>query len=136
VNGEAVELSSPKSALQLGIGMVHQHFRLIEGLTVAENVHAGWSRTPAVFKSRRGLEGETRRLAERYGLHVNPAAAVWQLSVGEKQRVEILRTLTRGANVLILDEPTASLVPAETEALFELIATLRDEGKAVVFISH
>ncbi len=136
LNGTQVDLGSPKRALKLGIGMVHQHFRLIEGLTVSENVHVGWSSTPPVFGSRRTLDDQTRRLAERYGLTVNPEASVWQLSVGEKQRVEILRTLARGASVLILDEPTASLVPAETRALFELIEALRAEGKTVVFISH
>jgi simple sugar transport system ATP-binding protein len=136
LEGSRVELSSPKSALRLGIGMVHQHFRLIEGLTVSENVHAGWSATPRVFRRRESLERETRRLAALYGLDVNPRAAVWQLSVGEKQRVEILRTLTRGANVLILDEPTSSLVPAETRALFALIDAVRAQGKTVVFISH
>ena len=136
VNGETVALGSPKSALRLGIGMVHQHFRLIDGLTVSENVHAGWSATPSVFRRRRTLDDRTRALADRYGLAVNPEATVWQLSVGEKQRVEILRTLTRGAEVLILDEPTSSLVPAETKALFELIEAVRAEGKTVVFISH
>jgi simple sugar transport system ATP-binding protein len=136
MNGSPVELSSPKSALRLGIGMVHQHFRLIDGLTVSENVHAGWAATPRVFGRRGTLDDQTRAHAERYGLAVNPEATVWQLSVGEKQRVEILRTLTRGASVLILDEPTASLVPAETEALFELIEAVRSEGKTVVFISH
>jgi general nucleoside transport system ATP-binding protein len=136
VEGETVELTSPKRALQLGIGMVHQHFKLIDGLTVSENVHAGWEQTPTVFGRGATLDDQTRSLAERYGISVQPDATVWQLSVGEKQRVEILRTLTRGAGVLILDEPTASLVPAETGALFELIATLKGEGKAVVFISH
>jgi ABC-type uncharacterized transport system ATPase subunit len=136
LNGARVELSSPKNALRLGIGMVHQHFQLIEGLTVSENVHAGWSATPRVFRRRRTLDRETQRLADHYGLDVKPDAVVWQLSVGEKQRVEVLRTLTRGAKVLILDEPTASLVPAETKALFELIDAVRAEGKTVVFISH
>ena len=136
LDGARVTLGSPKRALKLGIGMVHQHFRLIDGLTVSENVHVGWSATPPVFGRRRTLDDQTRRLAERYGLTVNPEATVWQLSVGEKQRVEILRTLARGASVLILDEPTASLVPAETRALFELIEAIRAEGKSVVFISH
>jgi simple sugar transport system ATP-binding protein len=136
VNGADVELTSPKSALRLGIGMVHQHFSLIDGLTVSENVHAGWSETPPVFGRRGTLDDQTRRLADRYGLSVKPEATVWQLSVGEKQRVEILRTLMRGASVLILDEPTASLVPAEAEGLFVLIEAVRAEGKTVVFISH
>lgn len=136
VDGQPVELRSPKSAIKLGIGMVHQHFRLIDGLTVSENIHAGWSETPPVFGRRAVLDDQTRRLADRYGLAVHPDAAVWKLSVGEKQRVEILRTLARGAAVLILDEPTASLVPAETKALFRLIEAVKAEGKAIVFISH
>ncbi len=136
VDGQSVELRSPKSAIKLGIGMVHQHFRLIEGLTVSENIHAGWSETPPVFGRRAVLDDQTRRLADRFDLAVRPDAAVWKLSVGEKQRVEILRTLARGAGVVILDEPTASLVPAETRALFGLIEAVKAEGKAVVFISH
>jgi simple sugar transport system ATP-binding protein len=136
VDDRRVQLRSPKAALKLGIGMVHQHFRLVDGLTVSENIHAGWSETPGVFRSRSVLDERTRRLAERFGLAVDPKAAVWSLSVGEKQRVEILRTLARGADVLILDEPTASLVPAETRALFRLVEALKADGKAVVFISH
>ena len=136
VDGVPVELRSPKMAIKHGIGMVHQHFKLIDGLTVSENIHAGWSATPRVFRQRAVLDGQTRRLADRFGLAVQPDAAVWKLSVGEKQRVEILRTLARGAEVLILDEPTASLVPAETRALFGLIEAVKAEGKAVVFISH
>ena len=136
VDGRPAEVRSPKSAIKLGIGMVHQHFRLIDGLTVSENIHAGWSETPPVFGRPAVLDDQTRRLADRFGLAVHPDAAVWKLSVGEKQRVEILRTLARGASVLILDEPTASLVPAETGALFRLIEAVKAEGKTVVFISH
>ena len=94
------------------------------------------SKRPACSVDARCLDDQTRRLAERFGLAVSPEAAVWKLSVGEKQRVEILRTLARGANVLILDEPTASLVPAETAALFELIEAVQAEDKTIVFISH
>jgi ABC-type uncharacterized transport system ATPase subunit len=136
LDGAPIAPGSPKEALRLGIGMVHQHFHLVEALTVAENVHAGWAETPAIFRGSGSLERRTAELAERYGLAVAPQARIWQLSVGEKQRVEILRTLARGANVLILDEPTAVLTPSETEALFTFIREIRQAGTTVIFISH
>jgi simple sugar transport system ATP-binding protein len=136
LDGSPVSLRSPKDALSHGIGMVHQHFHLVEALTVAENVHAGWSQTPAIFGGLKSLDKRTSELAERYSLALMPGAEVWRLSVGEKQRVEILRTVARGANILILDEPTSVLTPSETEALFGFIREVRQAGTTVIFISH
>jgi simple sugar transport system ATP-binding protein len=135
VDGVPVELESPRDASRRGIGMVHQHFRLFDGLTVAENVHAGWDETPRLVP-RGTLDDRTKDLSERFGLVVNPKAAVWQLSVGEKQRVEILRILARGAQILILDEPTSVLTPSETDALFELLRAVKNDGRTTLFITH
>src|ERR1700751_4782490 len=118
--------------------MVHQHFRLVEPFTVAENVvlgdHRGEGRT---FRLRHSaIERRVAELSKRYGLAVDPRAPVWQLSVGEQQRVEILRALYRGARVLILDEPTATLTPMESESLFSKLRTMGEAGTSVVFITH
>jgi ABC-type uncharacterized transport system ATPase subunit len=135
VNGEQVAFSSPRDAFDRGIGIVHQHFRLIEKFSVAENVHVGWQAT-TLFVSRARLERDTAELAERFTLDVDPAAQIWQLSAGERQRVAILRALARGAEILILDEPTATLTPSETAELFAAIDRIRVAGRTVVFISH
>jgi len=135
VEGEERHLRSPAQAIQAGIGMVHQHFRLIQVATVAENIHLGWGETP-VWTSRRKLARRAERIMDEFGLHVDPNAFIWQLSVGEQQRVEILRTLSRGARVLILDEPTAVLTAPETRELFRVVRSLVEGGRTVVFISH
>jgi simple sugar transport system ATP-binding protein len=135
VNGEAVQFSGPRDALDSGIGMVYQHFRLVERFTVAENVILGDPRQPALLDTR-DAEKTVGALGERYGLPINPRARVADLSVGEEQRVEIVKMLYRGADVLILDEPTAVLTPQESENLFETVGKMAAEGKAVVFISH
>jgi general nucleoside transport system ATP-binding protein len=135
VNGEPVEFGSPRDALAAGVGMVHQHFRLVAQFSVAENLAIGANDVPAVI-SRGELNERAAKLSEQFRLSVEPDRPVWTLSAGEKQRVEILRTLCRGAQVLILDEPTAVLTPDEG---LQLCATLRDmaaDGVAVVFISH
>jgi simple sugar transport system ATP-binding protein len=136
VRGERVVLDSPRRAIALGIGMVHQHFMLIPRFSVAENVVLGAE--PA--RGGRLLADDARAriaaLAEQYGLAVDPDAPVAGLSVGEQQRVEILKVLYRGAEVLILDEPTAVLTPQEVDDLFANLRRLRAEGKTVVFISH
>jgi len=135
MNGAPVRFASPKDAIAAGIGMVHQHFKLIRAFTVAENIHLGWSDTP--FRTSAGLlEGRTRALAERFGLAVRPEARVEDLSAGEQQRVEILRVLARGARVLILDEPTAVLTPGEAAALVRALRGFVALGYAVIFISH
>jgi simple sugar transport system ATP-binding protein len=130
--GEPVELHAPRDAIDAGVGMVHQHFRLVTPFTVAENVALG---APGRFRQR-DAEAQVRELGERYGLPVDPTARIWQLSVGEQQRVEILKALARNARILILDEPTAVLTPQESERLAEVLRAMADEGRAVVFISH
>jgi simple sugar transport system ATP-binding protein len=130
--GRPVELHSPRDAIEAGVGMVHQHFRLVESFTVAENVALG---EHGPF-NRRTAEQRVRELGERFGLPVDPTARVWQLSVGEQQRVEILKVLARDARLLILDEPTAVLTPQEADALFSVLRGMAGEGRAVVFISH
>ena len=137
--GERVRFGSPRDALAAGISMVHQHFRLVEPFTVAENVLLGDEHGPgASFALHpREVEQEVAALAERYRLPVQPDARIWQLSVGEQQRVEILKALHRNARILILDEPTAVLTPQEVAA--PLIPTLRQmaaEGRTIIFISH
>src|SRR5207302_10494275 len=125
LHGEPVHFHSPRDALDAGIGMVHQHFRLVEPFAVAENVvlgdHRGEGRSFRLH--RRAIERRVSEISRRYGLHVDPRARIWQLSVGEQQRVEILKALYREARILILDEPTAVLTPQEAEVLF---ATLRE----------
>lgn len=135
VGGEPVQIDSPREAFRLGLGMVHQQFRLVRNFSVAENVHLGWERTPGLV-SRRTLERRTAELSERYGLAVKPTARIWQLSLGEMQRVAILRALVRGAKILILDEPTSVLTPQESATLFQIIRSMVADGRTVVFISH
>jgi len=135
IEGREVDIRSPKDAISLGIGMVHQHFKLIPTLTVAENVALGLERT-GFFMPTKVVEGKIRELSERYGLKVDPKARVWQLSVGERQRVEIIKVLMRDAKVLILDEPTTVLAPAERDQLFSVIRRLADEGRGIIFITH
>jgi general nucleoside transport system ATP-binding protein len=138
IDGEPVHFQSPRDALDARIFMVHQHFRLVEPFTVAENVvlgdHRGAGRT---FRLRpRAIEQRVAELSKRYGLAVDPRARIWQLSLGEQQRVEILKALYREARILILDEPTAVLTPQEADVLFETLREMAAEGRTVVFISH
>ncbi len=135
VDGVLRQFHSPAQAIAAGIGMVHQHFRLVAPMTVAENIHLGWDATP-VRVTRRDLVARTDRLMDQFGLRVDPEAKVWQLSVGEQQRVEILRMLARGTRTLILDEPTAVLTTAEAGELFGVMRALVATGRTVVFISH
>jgi general nucleoside transport system ATP-binding protein len=138
VHGRQVHFHAPRDALEAGISMVHQHFRLVEPFTVAENVvlgdHRGEGRT---FRLRhRAIERRVAELSKRYGLAVDPRARIWQLSLGEQQRVEILKALYREARILILDEPTAVLTPQEADLLFETMREMAAEGRTVIFISH
>ncbi len=135
IQGKPVQFRSPAQAIEAGIGMVHQHFRLVDKLTAAENVHLGWPETPWNISASL-LAERTRRFCDEYGLYVDPDAHIWQLSTGEQQRVEILRVLARGARVLILDEPTAVLTPNEAGELFRVMRQLAADGRAIVFISH
>jgi ABC-type uncharacterized transport system ATPase subunit len=137
VGGREVSFNGPHDAIAAGVGMVHQHFMLVPTLTVAENMVLGERGGPLL--RRRELEAVSRRLrelADRYGLDVDPGARVWQLSVGEQQRVEILRALYRDARILVLDEPTATLTPPETKRLFPKLRALAAEGASIVFITH
>ena len=133
VDGKPVRFRSPKDALAAGIGMVYQHFMLVNSMTVAENVFlgqgGGWL-TPARINAR------VAELAERYSLEIDPSARIDELSMGERQRVEILKLLFRDSRVLILDEPTAVLTPPETDRLFLSLRRMAENGKAIVFISH
>lgn len=136
LNHQPVSIDSPVSAINLGIGMIHQHFMLVESLTVAENVALGlqssrWPLTDLDRVSKRILE-----LADIYGLQVDPQAYIGQLSVGQQQRVEIIKALYRGAALLILDEPTAVLTPQEVDELFVIMRQMVDDGHALIFISH
>jgi simple sugar transport system ATP-binding protein len=135
LNGERVELRSPRDSIARGVGMVHQHFRLVDRFTVAENLTLGWH-TPRWLVRGRTLSHEVARLSEAYGMRVDAQRPVWQLSVGEQQRVEILKNLYRGARILVLDEPTAVLTPQESEALFASLRRMAADGRGVVFISH
>ncbi len=135
IDGTERDLRSPAQAIDAGVGMVHQHFKLVEPMTVAENIHLGWPETPGVV-SAKALESRAKQFMDEMGLHVDPSAKIWQLSVGEQQRVEILRVLARGARVLILDEPTAVLTAREAEDLFGVIRDLADNGLSVIFITH
>ena len=134
-NGRTVHLSSPRVGLQHGIAMVHQHFRLVDRFTVAENVVLG-SRDVARVLNRREINDKVAEVAESFGLPIDPSANVGELSVGQRQRVEIVKVLYQGAEILLLDEPTAVLVPAEVERLFENVHAMTAAGKSVVFISH
>ncbi len=138
LHGRPVSFHSPRDALDAGICMVHQHFRLVAPFTVAENVilgdHRGEGKKFTVQPRR--IERRVAELGERYRIAVDPRARIWQLSLGEQQRVEILKALYREARVLILDEPTAVLTPQEAESLFETLRVMAEEGRTIIFISH
>src|SRR3982751_5590618 len=135
--GEPIEVGSTKASIEHGIGMVHQHFMLIPVMTVAENiVLATEPRHAAVLLDYDAARKRGRELSDRYGLLVDPDARVDRISVGQQQRVEILKALYRGAEILILDEPTAVLTPQEATELFEILRSLKEQGKSIIFISH
>ena len=136
VNGQVVELDSPSKAASLGIGMVHQHFMLVEAFTVAENIILGSELTKNGVLDIARATREINELSERYGLAVNPSAKVADISVGAQQRVEILKTLYRGADILIFDEPTAVLTPSEIDELMAIMKNLVKEGKSIILITH
>jgi ABC-type uncharacterized transport system ATPase subunit len=136
LDGEEVHIDSPSQAIGMGIGMVHQHFMLIPVMTVAENIVLASEPTKGALLDVRGAEQRVRELSERYGLNVNPSARVEDITVGQQQRVEILRVLHRGAKVLILDEPTAVLTAQETAELAKVLRALKADGASIIFISH
>lgn len=136
VNGKTVNLDSPSKAASLGIGMVHQHFMLVEAFTVVENIILGSETTKHGVLDLKKASQDILDLSKKYGLAVDPNAKVEDISVGAQQRVEILKTLYRGADILIFDEPTAVLTPAEIEELMTIMKNLANEGKSIILITH
>src|SRR5437763_11726273 len=137
LQGGPVVFTSAKDAIRAGIGMVHQHFMLIPVMTVAENIVLGIEPVrDGVLLDERAAENRVRELSKQYGLAVDPTALIADITVGQQQRVEILKALYRGAEILILDEPTAVLTPQEATELFEIVRSLQADGKSIVFISH
>ncbi|MFP4457284.1 MAG: ABC transporter ATP-binding protein [Clostridia bacterium] len=136
LNGEKVEINDPNHAIDLGIGMVHQHFMLVPSFTVTQNLQLGMEQTKGIFIDKKKAREITLNLAQKYNFAVNPDKKVSEINVAMKQKVEILKVLLRGAKILILDEPTAVLTPQETEELFAQLRLLKDIGHSIIFISH
>ena len=136
LNGRDVTFDSARDAIQAGVGMVHQHFMLIPVMTVAENIVLGMEPRSRLLLDERSAEQRVGELSEQFGLAVDPSSLVSEITVGQEQRVEILKALYRGAGVLILDEPTAVLTPQESQELFGIIRSLKADGKSIIFISH
>ena len=136
IKGKEVHFSSPKDAIDIGIGMVHQHFMLIQPFTVTDNIILGIEPVKGLSIDKAAARQKVMELSERYGMKVDPDAKIEDISVGMQQRVEILKVLYRGADTLILDEPTASLTPQEIEGLMEIIENLTRDGKSVILITH
>ena len=134
VRGTKVTIKSPKDAFNLGIGMIHQHFKLIGVLSAAENIVLG--QPGGISLNRRAINAAVSELAKRYGFEIDPAKKVYNMSVSEKQTVEIIKVLYRGADILILDEPTAVLTPHETDKLFAILRNMKEDGKSIVIITH
>lgn len=135
IHGQKVRFSSPRQAIDQGIGMVHQHFMLVPTQTVAENLILG-QKAPRFYINYARVEQEIETLSQKFGLAVDPRARIWQLSVGEQQRVEILKMLYQGAKILIMDEPTAVLTPQEVKELFVTLRSMAASGHTIIFISH
>lgn len=135
VNDKPVSFSNPRQAIAAGIGMVHQHFMLVPTQTVTENILLGLD-TPRFRLQLKEYDRIISEFGKRFGLEVDPTAKIWQLSVGEQQRIELLKMLYRGAEVLIMDEPTAVLAPSEIDDLFAIMRKMIDQGKSIIFISH
>lgn len=134
VDGAEVMIRSPKDAFDLGIGMIHQHFKLVDNMTAAENIVLGLKGKGRL--DRKAISQKVREISERYGFSINPEKKIYDMSVSEKQTVEIIKVLYRGAKILILDEPTAVLTDQESEKLFSVMRNMRDDGKAIVIITH
>ena len=134
IDGQEVVIRSPKDAFDHGIGMIHQHFKLVDLFTAAENIVLGISE-----KGRYNLKAvneKVKAIADRYGFHIDPAKKIYDMSVSEKQTVEIVKVLYRGADILILDEPTAVLTPQEITRLFEVLKRMKEDGKSIIIITH
>jgi len=136
LNGKVIQINSPIDAIQNGIGMIHQHFMLVETLTVAENVALGLPSSRGLLTDLDKVSERILELADIYGLQIDPDAYIWQLSVGQQQRVEIIKALYRGAALLILDEPTAVLTPQEVDEFFVIMKQMVADGHGLIFISH
>lgn len=136
LNGQPQRIHSPTDAINLGIGMIHQHFMLVDTLTVRENVALGLASSRGALLDLDRVEARIRELSQTYGLQIDPRAPVWTLAVGERQRVEIIKALYRGAALLILDEPTAVLTPQEVDDLFIILKQMAQDGHSLIFISH
>lgn len=134
VDGKTVTIGSPKDAFDLGIGMIHQHFKLVDVLTAAENIILGLPGKQRL--DMKAVNARVREICEKYGFEVDPDQKIYNMSVSQKQTVEIVKVLYRGADILILDEPTAVLTLQETEKLFAVLRNMRDAGKAIVIITH
>ena len=134
IRGKAVNIHSPRDAAALGIGMIHQHFKLVEALTAWENIVGGMH--DGMFLNKKKVIGRIKELSDLYGLHAVPEKKVSQMTIGEKQTVEILKALYRGADILILDEPTAVLTSQETDRLFQILSEMREKGCSVILITH
>ena len=132
VNGKEMKFNSPRDAIATGIGMVHQHFMLVPSQSVTENVLLGMEE-PRFRLNLSHYDAIVAQMAEEFGLHVDPRAKIWQLSVGEQQRVELLKMLYRGAQILIMDEPTAVLAPSEIDDLFVTLRSMTKKGKSIIF---
>lgn len=134
-NGEKVNMKTPKNAADLGIGMVHQHFALIQPLSVAENIFLSIEKGSFILNQQK-IEKQISEYSQKFALDVDPKAKIWQLSVGEQQRVEIMKLLCRDSRILVLDEPSAVLTPQEANEMFKTLRRMADEGKSVIVISH
>ncbi len=136
LNGKEISILSPTVAINSGIGMIHQHFMLVKSLTVAENVALGLKSSRGPLTDLDKVSSRIIELGDIYGLNIDPQAYIWQLSVGQQQRVEIIKALYRGAALLILDEPTAVLTPQEVDEFFMIIREMAKDGHGLIFISH
>ena len=134
IGGKPVSIASPKDAFANGIGMIHQHFKLIDVFTAAENIVLGLKEEGKL--DRRAVSEKVKAISQRYGFEIDPDKKVYEMSVSEKQTVEILKVLYRGADILILDEPTAVLTPQETQKLFQVLRTMKEDGKSIIIITH
>ncbi|HEY5583736.1 MAG TPA: ABC transporter ATP-binding protein [Ruminiclostridium sp.] len=134
IKGKHVSLKTPKDSMSMGIGMIHQHFKLVEVLTAKENIIAG--QKGSFFVGSKKLSEKIRKISEKFGLTIDPDKKIYNMSVGEKQTVEIVKVIYRGAEILILDEPTAVLTPQETESLFNILRKMKQAGSSIIIITH
>lgn len=134
IKGEKTEFKSPKEPIEKGIGMIHQHFKLIDVMTAKENINLG--QRGSLFLKNKDLSSKIREISDLYGLDIDPDKKVYDMSVGEKQTLEIIKVLYRGSKILIMDEPTAVLTPQEIKKLFKIIRNMKEQGCAVIIITH